>query len=66
MDSILLGMIERSMYIGHHDWGKVRHTPTDVRAYVKEILLNVSRVHAEVKNKVTVYHFSCIFISKKY
>lgn len=44
-------MIERSMYIGHHDWGKVRHTPTDVRAYVKEILLNVSRVHAEVNAK---------------
>ncbi|KAB7496858.1 Exocyst complex component 2 [Armadillidium nasatum] len=44
----IIGMIERSMYLGQYDWGKVRHTPTEVRSYVKEILLNVSQVHAEV------------------
>ncbi|KAG7167080.1 Exocyst complex component 2-like 1 [Homarus americanus] len=41
-------MIERSMYLGQYDWGKVDHPPTDVRTYVKEILLNITHVHAEV------------------
>ncbi|XP_042225701.1 exocyst complex component 2-like isoform X2 [Homarus americanus] len=44
----IIGMIERSMYLGQYDWGKVDHPPTDVRTYVKEILLNITHVHAEV------------------
>lgn len=44
----IIGMIERSMYLGHYDWGKVDHPPTDVRTYVKEILINITHVHAEV------------------
>ncbi|XP_042861226.1 exocyst complex component 2-like [Penaeus japonicus] len=44
----IIGMIERSMYLGQYDWGKVEHPPTDVRTYVKEILINITHVHAEV------------------
>ncbi|KAK8724030.1 hypothetical protein OTU49_011406 [Cherax quadricarinatus] len=44
----IIGMIERSMYLGHYDWEKVDHPPTDVRTYVKEILINITHVHAEV------------------
>lgn len=44
----IIGMIERSMYLGHYDWGKVDHPPSDVRTYVKEILINITHVHAEV------------------
>ncbi|KAK4306275.1 hypothetical protein Pmani_021897 [Petrolisthes manimaculis] len=44
----IIGMIERSMYLGQYDWGKVEHPPTDVRTYVKEILVNITHVHAEV------------------
>ncbi|XP_076044833.1 exocyst complex component secretory 5 [Oratosquilla oratoria] len=44
----IIGMIERSMYLGHYDWGKIQHQPTDVRTYVKEILINITYVHAEV------------------
>ena len=41
-------MIERAMYLGQHDWARVRHPPTDVKTYVKEILLNIAQVQAEV------------------
>ena len=41
-------MIERSMYLGQYDWGKVERPPTDVRTYVKEIFINIAHVHAEV------------------
>ena len=51
-----LGMIERSMYLGHYDWGKVHLQPTEVRTYVKEILINITQVHAEVS-----YYFYIIF-----
>lgn len=44
----IIGMIERSMYLGQYDWGKVDWPPTDVRTYVKEILINIAHVHAEV------------------
>lgn len=44
----IIGIIERSMYLGQYDWGKVEHPPTDVRTYVKEILINIAHVHAEV------------------
>ena len=47
MDPII-GMIERSMYLGQWDWGRVEQPPADVRTYVKEILLNITHVHAEV------------------
>lgn len=42
-------MIERSMYLGMYDWGKVEREPTEVRTYVKEILINITHVHAEVR-----------------
>ena len=43
-------MIERSMYLGHYDWAKVSLQPSEVRTYVKEILINITQVHAEVIN----------------
>jgi hypothetical protein len=36
------------MYLGGFDWSKVYHPPSDARAYVKEILLNITHVQAEV------------------
>lgn len=42
-------MIERSMYLGMYDWGKVVRPPSEVRTYVKEILINITHVHAEVR-----------------
>lgn len=44
----IIGMIERSMYLGQYDWGKVDREPSEVRTYVKEILINITHVHAEV------------------
>ncbi|XP_063890130.1 LOW QUALITY PROTEIN: exocyst complex component 2-like [Scylla paramamosain] len=44
----IIGMIERSMYLGMYDWGKVDWEPSEVRTYVKEILINITYVHAEV------------------
>ncbi|KAG0730531.1 Exocyst complex component 2 [Chionoecetes opilio] len=44
----IIGMIERSMYLGLYDWGKVDRAPSEVRTYVKEILINITHVHAEV------------------
>uniref|UniRef100_A0A1B6LCB4 Exocyst complex component 2 n=2 Tax=Cicadellinae TaxID=33370 RepID=A0A1B6LCB4_9HEMI len=43
----LVGTIEPSMYLGRWDWD-TKHTPTDLRPYVKEIIANLIGVHAEV------------------
>ena len=37
------------MYLGLYDWGKVEQVPSEVRTYVKEILINITHVHAEVR-----------------
>ena len=36
------------MYQGRFDWSTVLRPPTDVRGYVKEIIMNCIGVHAEV------------------
>jgi len=43
----LVGTIEPSMYLGHFEWDSCQK-PTDLRPYAKEILTNVTAVHAEV------------------
>uniref|UniRef100_A0A1B6DWI3 Exocyst complex component 2 n=1 Tax=Clastoptera arizonana TaxID=38151 RepID=A0A1B6DWI3_9HEMI len=43
----LVGTIEPSMYLGNFDWD-TEHTPTDIRPYIKEIIANLTAVHAEV------------------
>lgn len=52
----LVGTIEPSMYLGNFDWD-TEHRPTDLRPYVKEIIANLTAVHAEVK-----YLFICLFL----
>ncbi|XP_043212803.1 exocyst complex component 2-like [Amphibalanus amphitrite] len=44
----ILGIIEMSMYQGKFDWSAVLQPPTDVRGYVKEVIMNCIGVHAEV------------------
>jgi len=44
----ILGIVEMSMYQGRFDWSAVLRPPSDVRGYVKEILMNCIAVHAEV------------------
>jgi len=44
----LVGTIEPSMYLGGFDWDTAGK-PTDVRPYVKELLTNLTSVHAEVR-----------------
>ena len=41
-----------SMYQGKFDWSAVLQPPTDVRGYVKEIIMNCIGVHAEVGDDV--------------
>ena len=36
------------MYQGKFDWSAVLQQPTDVRGYVKEVIMNCIGVHAEV------------------
>lgn len=43
----IVGVVEQSMYAGRFDWAKCPHVK-GVRAYVKEILLNMITVNAEV------------------
>ncbi|XP_037078502.1 exocyst complex component 2-like [Pollicipes pollicipes] len=44
----ILGIVEMSMYQGRFDWSHVLRPPTDVRGYVKEVIMNCIGVHHEV------------------
>ena len=41
-----------SMYQGKFDWSAALRPPTDVRGYVKEVIMNCIGVHAEVGDAV--------------
>jgi len=41
------GIIEHGMHAGYFDWEQARE-PTEVRSYIRDILMNLVLVHAEV------------------
>lgn len=53
----IVGAMEPNMYRGHFDWRHCR-SPTDVRDYLKEVIMGMIEVHAEV------YSISPSFISR--
>lgn len=44
----LVGTVEPSMYLGRFDWDTTLK-PVDIRPYAKEVIANVTAVHAEVQ-----------------
>ena len=43
----LVGIIQHGMQVGYFDWNQASE-PTQVRGYVREILMNLVIIHAEV------------------
>ncbi len=43
----LMGIIQNGMQVGYFDWNQAAE-PTKVRSYVREILMNLVIIHAEV------------------
>lgn len=43
----LQGIIEQGMQVGYFDWAEALE-PTEVRSYIREILMNLVLIHAEV------------------
>lgn len=43
----IIGVLEQNMYAGKFDWSQCS-TPTGVRSYIKEAIMNLLEVHAEV------------------
>ena len=41
------GIIEQGMHAGYFDWEQAKE-PTEVRSYIRDILMNLVLVHAEV------------------
>ena len=48
---VLVDAIEQGMKTGSFDWDVCKEEPTDVRCYVREIILTLVTIHCEVSLK---------------
>ena len=50
---VLVDAIEQGMTTGSFDWEACKEEPTDVRSYVREIILTLVTIHCEVSHNTS-------------